>query len=61
MNFVRFYVVKNRVEVAKEALEAAEQLRDALAASLSDESGAEERSALDVTQRQIDRLACGHT
>lgn len=58
-NEIRFNlmaIVKNRVDVAKEALEAAEQLRDALTASLSDDSGPEERSALEHTQQQIDSL-----
>lgn len=49
--------VKNRVVVAKEALEAAEQLQKALSASLSEDSRPEERTTLEHTRHQISRHA----
>ncbi len=52
-----FDAVKNRVTVAKEALKAAEELREALSVSLSNDSGPEERAALEHTQQQVDRRA----
>ena len=53
----RCAAVKNRVVVAKEALEAAEQLQEALSASLSEDSGPEERTTLEHTRHQISRRA----
>eukprot|EP00208_Stichococcus_sp_RCC1054_P001566 CAMPEP_0206145270 /NCGR_PEP_ID=MMETSP1473-20131121/26851_1 /ASSEMBLY_ACC=CAM_ASM_001109 /TAXON_ID=1461547 /ORGANISM="Stichococcus sp, Strain RCC1054" /LENGTH=304 /DNA_ID=CAMNT_0053541415 /DNA_START=206 /DNA_END=1116 /DNA_ORIENTATION=- len=49
-------IVKNRVTVAKEALEAAQELQEALSVSLSDDSSPEERAALEQTQHQISSL-----
>ncbi len=49
--------MKNRVVVAKEALEAAEQLQEALSASLSEDSRPEERTTLEHTRHQISRHA----
>lgn len=55
--FVLRVAVKNRVTVAKEALEAAQELQEALSVSLSDDSSPEERAALEQTQHQISRCA----